>query len=155
MIAFTDLTGKRHPLVLTIGKARKIKEHLGLDLLAVGDLRNSPLVTLCDDPAALCELLWALVNPAWPEIVGDEQAFWEAVDDTTLEAATAAITEALLAFFRPGRRAVVQAALDLQTKTEARLAIQLNHLAGDDAAVENAAGQLLQLVKTNLRTLGT
>lgn len=155
MISFTDLHGQTRQLTLTIGKARKIKDHLGLDLLAVGDVRTSPLVKLADDPQLLCGLLWALVNPGWPETVGDEQAFWDAVDNATLEAATAAITEALLAFFRPGRRAVVQAAMDLQTKTEKRLAAQLNQLADDDAAIGDAAGQLLQRVKSNLQTLGT
>ncbi|MCU0870718.1 MAG: hypothetical protein MUE50_00085 [Pirellulaceae bacterium] len=155
MSEFKNTRGETIRLTLTIGKARKIKDRLGLDLLAVGDVRQSPLVKLADDPQMLCELLWALVNPEWPDKVGDEQAFWDSVDDATLEAATAAITEALLAFFRPGRRAIVQAAMDLQTKTEQRLACQLNQLASDDGAVDAAAGQLLQHVKSNLQTLGT
>jgi hypothetical protein len=150
MPEFRDLNGKTWQLSLTIGKARAIKAQLGVDLLAVSDMAANPLVRLADNPDMLCGVLWALVNPDWPRVVGDEEAFWNAVDDQVLELATAALTEALLAFFRPGKRAVVRAALDLQSKTETRLAQQISEMDGSDPAVEAVAEKLLGTIRKDL-----
>jgi hypothetical protein len=147
---FQDLTGKTWRVALTVGKARAVKARLGVNLLAVGDQAANPLVRLADDPQALCEVLWALVNPDWPAPCGDQEAFWNAVDDSVLERATAALTEALLGFFRPGRRAVVRAALELQAKTEANLARQISAMDASDPAVNAVAERLLGTIRKDL-----
>lgn len=115
--AFVDTDGRKWLVKITVGTVRQLKADMGLDLFASAD--GSLFKELGSDPGKLCELLWRLVAKQAEERQVEEVAFWEAIDDTALDAATYAFFEALIAFFREDKRGPLRLILAKMKKAEA------------------------------------
>ncbi|PQO39342.1 hypothetical protein C5Y96_05670 [Blastopirellula marina] len=138
--SFKDNNDRSYEIKITIHTVTRLKREIGLDLFASadGDLFNR----LAADTAEFCDLIWALIRDQaaeyfkadheehaakgndHPEVLeGAAKSFWESMDDTTLDAATWAFFESLIAFFREDKRGPLRLVLQKMKKAEkARLA---------------------------------
>lgn len=139
---FKDTNGRTYQLKITVGQVMKLKAELGLDLFAAAD--GSMFQSLGEDPMKICELLWFLVKDqaikhylaetpgasdshchgenadevaAILETLASE-SFWQAIDETALDAATMAFFESLIAFFQEGKREPLRLVLQKMKKAE-------------------------------------
>ena len=104
---FTDTRGREWPLFINVLKARKIKNELKIDLLNFFTDEKSQ-ETVNEDPFQLLGVFYILSNAADKNVT--EEDFLEAFNGDTVEAAQAALMEALVNF-SPTRQATVLRAL--------------------------------------------
>ena len=98
---FADINGRKWRIAITLGAVRTVKEKINLDLLGAAD--GKFFRDMSDDPLQLCDLLWVLIETQ-AEAAGVSCAeFWDAIDDTALDAATlaGASTTTLNSFVSP------------------------------------------------------
>lgn len=155
-VTFRDATGREWQISLTVGLAKKIKADLGLDLLAVIKPKNTVLQQLADDPELLCEVIWRLVNQRAEAAGVTQEAWWDAVDDATIDAAAGALIGSLIRFFR-GRGGAIAAAVEIQDKAAAKLSATLATLSEDsqiDEAVARIAAKVMEDARRQLDQLG-
>lgn len=104
--SFNDTKGRTWRLSISIGVAMKVRNNLGIDLLA-SDTQNV-ILKLAADPITLCGVLWILVEDQATTAGVDQAAFWEALSDDSVEAATFAFLDALIDFFPLARQGVLR-----------------------------------------------
>lgn len=112
--AFVDENGHRWPLRITPPVARRIRDELGIDLLAVtSPPESNPFVLLANDQYLLSDVLWALAQPLAEtrQISRDayENAVWPVID-TAVET----LLEAVVASFPEKKRAGLRKLIDAQ-----------------------------------------
>lgn len=142
---------------LNVGLARRIKEALNLDLLSIVKPGSQVLQTLADDPAALVDVLWRLVETQATAAGIDQESFWNAMDDEALVQAERALEGALIRFFRGPKAAIVRGALKIKDKALERMARELETVADSqdlDTAIATAVTATVETLKESLRTAG-
>jgi len=124
MPQFTDSQGDGWSLAITIGTAKRAKEHLAVDLLQ--PLEGSPplLTRLSTDLIFLCDLLFAICQPQAEQRQLTDVQFAERLAGEALQGAHEALMEGLVDFFRQLRRPDVVAAIDKQREV-IRRAVEL------------------------------
>src|SRR6056297_3020987 len=111
---FTDSAGRSWSIQLNIAAAKRVRDLLGVDILAP-EAGHPPLMTrLGTDEILLCDLIYCLVKPqADSQNVTDEQ-FGSALGGDAILAAQQALYEEMCDFFRSRGRSHTAAALAKQ-----------------------------------------
>lgn len=142
MSTITDERGREYDLRLTVGKIRKVRERLGVNLT---HLENDPLGSLANDPEAFFECLWLLCRD---QFTADENAvdgdgdpipapvqFAESFGPDALDAASSALLEAIIAFFPHGKRSHLRSlAKTLETKREKAMTAMIQEFESEEVS---------------------
>ncbi len=127
MASFTDSDGRSWTLRIDVSAIRRVRKALGLDLL---DLAGGPLLErVAADPVLLVDLLYALARGQAEEHDVDAEAFGAGLVGDAIDAATAALLEALADFFPSRKAALLKAVIEkgqtladrLQTRAERKV----------------------------------
>jgi hypothetical protein len=142
--AFVDNVGNRWPLRITPPVARRIRDTLGLDLLAVTETpERNPFVRLSNDQYLLADVLWALVQPLAAERQIDREQFEEATwpqIDSVVETLLAAVVASFPEKKRAGLRKLIDAQNAALDRVMEKMTPEIDRLidAAVDEAIENA-----------------
>lgn len=111
MQSFTDTTRHKWAVDVTVATVKRVKAQLdGLDLLGVADPKSDLYRRLAFDPSFMCDVLYVVVRPeADAAGVSDEQ-FAGRLSGEVLDAATAALLNAIADFFPKGQRDLLRKA---------------------------------------------
>ncbi|QDU39670.1 hypothetical protein Mal4_40160 [Maioricimonas rarisocia] len=109
MSNFTDRTGRTWQVDVNVAAVKRVRDTLGINLLAVLDDGARLLADLHDDPILLVDVLYVICRPEAETAGVDDEAFGRAMSGDALLAAHAALIEGLEGFFpNPGQRAVLK-----------------------------------------------
>ena len=142
MPSFRDNQDRRYTIDLTIGSAKRVRDTVGVNLLRILD-EPQMLADLSGDPIQFVDMLYVLVQPQVKEYGLTDEQFGESLAGDSIEAATNAFLEALVAFFPPARRAALRKILDRATDHLARQESELKRIVDDgtlDRAIDEAMG---------------
>jgi hypothetical protein len=129
MATFTDSTGRKWVLAVTIGSLKRAKAR-GVDLLEGGTIAG-----IWADPPMLCDAVFALVQPQAEAAGVSEDAFFDAMAGAPVAEASRALTEELVLFFRgAGHAAKAQTILKAVSVMEIGLAELAKRIATVDPA---------------------
>lgn len=137
MAKFTDARQRTWVVALDVQTAKRVKTTLGVDLLDVGN--GELYARLASDPETIVDVLHCLLQDDCQRLQIDAVEFARGLCGDVLDAASAALLEALCDFFPSRRRALLKTAA---TKTQILLDRQITHatslLQGDrmDQALE-------------------
>jgi len=100
MRKFKDTTGREWEIVLTIGSAKRVKDHVGVDLLQPEE-GDPPLLTrLGTEERLLAEVICCLMSNQFEKHNVGEEEVLDAFDGATILAAQKAFYGELVDFFR-------------------------------------------------------
>jgi len=128
MASFTDSDGRSWTLRIDVSAIRRVRKALDVDLL---DLAGGPLLErVAGDPVLLVDLLYALARGQADEQGVDAEAFGAGLVGDAIDAATAALLEALADFFPSRKAALLKAVIEkgqtladrLQARAEKKVA---------------------------------
>jgi len=108
MHIFEDRNGMGWHVEITVGTVKKLRA-LGIDIVSVD---GKGLAGLVDDPVSLSDALWAICEAQANERGITDEEFFAAIDGNSVVSATDAITEAVIDFFPPSRRAIWRRAIE-------------------------------------------
>ena len=138
---FDDKAGRRWHLRVDVGRARKVRQELSIDLLSRDTEKT--ILELANDPIDLVSILWILVEKQAGEAGIESDEFFEALTDDAIEAATFAFLHALIDFFPTPRqdalRRIVRKMRDVDDKKLAAVRAAL-----DDGRVDRKIEHVLQ-----------
>ena len=141
MKTFTDNGGHTWTVAINVDAIKRVRSLLEIDLLEA--VEGKLIERLRDDPILLCDVIYVLCKPeADAANISDEQ-FGQAMAGDAIDAATVALMEELVGFFRKGRRELLAKALDRLNEVEAK-AIDLASQRLDDPEVEKRILAALQ-----------
>jgi hypothetical protein len=103
---FTDALDRTWDLTLSIATARRLKDRLDVDLLAVLD--SDVLMRLAMDIELFVNTLYVICAPQCEQRDVSDEQFGEGLGGDTLDAAAFAFNRALVDFFPSRRRAILQ-----------------------------------------------
>ena len=106
MPKFTDAKNREWNVEITVHAARAVKEKLGLELVAMKD--GEALTRLLTDPLSIVDALFILVADQAREAGIDEEKFGSGFNGDAIERGTDCLVHALIAFFPPQRRDLLQ-----------------------------------------------
>ena len=138
---FDDKAGRRWHLRVDVGRARKVRQELAIDLLSRDT--ESTILELANDPIDLVSILWILVEKQAGEAGIESDEFFESLTDDAIEAATFAFLHALIDFFPTPRqealRRIVRKMRDVDDKKLAAVKAAL-----DDGRVDRKIEHVLE-----------
>jgi hypothetical protein len=111
MAEFTDTKNRRWQITLTVGDVRRVKAATGVDLLALFDEQDSPLLRLQDDLQLLLDVLFEATRPAREAKGVSDDDFADSLDADAAESAVNCLMLALVDFFPSARRDALRAAM--------------------------------------------
>ena len=141
--SFNDRKGKTWDLTLTAAGAKRVKALTGVDLFEA--LEGRLLESLVGSPSLLVDVVYAIAKPQADKQNVTDKEFGESMAGEAIDAATSAFLEALVAFFPPSRRRVLEMALE---KTKA-----LQALVVEKAADVLGSGKIDEVIKDELAKL--
>jgi hypothetical protein len=106
MKSFKDTAGRTWLVQVNVGTIKRVRDLLGVDLLAIVEDGAKLLRDLADDPVRLVDVLYAVLKPqadAATPYVNDEQ-FGEAMFGDPIAAGFEALVEAVTDFFPQARQ---------------------------------------------------
>jgi len=145
MKEFRDSAGRTWPVQLTVGSAKRVRDLLGVDLLAPEQGEPPLLTRLGTDEMLICDVLYCLVKPqADAKGVSDEQ-FGESLGGEAIARGMEALYAELVDFFRQRGRTDRAAAVEkqlrmVQVATE-RITTQIGEL-DIEARIDQALGKV-------------
>lgn len=111
---FLDSEKRTWVLRIDLGRARRIRDEFGVDLLAWSQATFEQL----QDPFTLGGILWTLIEAdATKKNITVEQ-FSEAIDGNVIEQAGEALLEAIIDFFPPRKQALMRQLKENATRIE-------------------------------------
>ncbi len=140
MSHFTDTANRRWNLAINVGTVKRVRELTDVDLLAILD-RPQMLSDLAGDPVRFVDVLFVVVKPQADQMQLTDEQFGEALDGSSIEAATDAFLEALVDFFPGARRATLQKVLGRAKEVSAQAEATLTRALTDgtiDQAITDA-----------------
>lgn len=148
---YTTPDGHRWPFRITVTNARRIRETLGVDLLAVtAPPADNPFTKLANDLYLLADVLWSLQHDLAESRGIDHDTFidqtWAVLDSAT-EALLAGVIDSFPEAKRRGLKALAAAQQNALGKVLERLTPRLDALV--DAAVEDAVAHIRPPTRTN------
>lgn len=109
---FTDSAGDDWPLAVTVASARRVRDEAGIDILEFTRGKPDVLERMLADEYTVCTVLWAVCRPLAESRDVDPEGFAERLASAeVIEAAVAALIEALIDFFPPRSRGPLRAVL--------------------------------------------
>lgn len=149
MFKFKDKNNNSFTIEITLGKVKKIKAELGLDLLSL--FTDTEAMEKINDPCAFVDLLYFLCEPQIKKAYKDAEeepdvAFGEALDLDGLEEATKQFMDALIDFFPEAKQKkllrIKEAAERMSKKEEEKMEMEL-----EKVLQQMDSGELLPDVK--------
>lgn len=119
MKTFTDAQGKTWTIEVNVATLQRVKGRTGIDLTKLIDANGDTFTKVVDDVFVMFDVLTALVQPQLDTQGMTPEQFGEALDETSLEAAVHALIEAVIDFFREGKRLLLKRAFT-KVKTAAQ-----------------------------------
>ena len=142
MMMFKDNAGRSWAVRIDVDAVKRVRELLDVDLLQVIEGKHIDRLTV--DPMFLCDVVYAVCKPQADEMRISDQEFGRAMYGEAFDAAYAALSDGLLAFFPPGRRATL-AKLMSKTRTLSEKVLAVAEAKLDDPKL--AAAIELELLK--------
>lgn len=155
MKTFADETGRTWEVAINVTAVKRLRAHLGLDLLAmVESEKMAGLADFLADPVRVADALYVLCLDqckASTPPVSDED-FGRAMAGDAIVAGAAAIASELADFFpSPRVRAALRATIDAWARVDARAnELASRHLATAGAAFEEKMGRVWATVERDL-----
>ena len=122
MRTFKDRDGRTWSVALNVHQMKRIRAHLGIDLVNVialdseGGVKVDLVDRIANDPCLLVDILWVCVEEeAKAAGVTDEQ-FGRSLAGDSIETATAAFLDELVDFFPGAKRLFLKKAVELSRK---------------------------------------
>jgi hypothetical protein len=120
MHAFTDTAGRIWKLEINVNTVRRVRGLVKVDLVGLVEDGLAPLNKLLTDVVALCDVLFAMVQPQAEERGVTDEQFGSALAGDVLGNAADEFVEELIDFFHEPRRGALQKvwqkALEVQAK---------------------------------------
>lgn len=130
---FTDAKGRDWSVAVNVASIKRTKELAQLDLMAVVAGDGQVMQRLANDPITLANVLFALCKPQADERKITDEDFGEALAGDVIDKASEALLADLVAFFPPGKRKLMAAALaKLNAHETAREAAAMRRLESND-----------------------
>ena len=104
---FTDTEGRRWTFAVNVLTARRVKDELGIDLLAGLDPESDVFERLAGDVFTLFDVMACLLTDQLKERDLTSEDLGQSLDEQTCEQALRALVEALIDFFPPQKRKVL------------------------------------------------
>lgn len=95
MATFKDTKGETWTLTITVGKAMKLKDELGLDVQTLMDKNSVTLERMLSDSWKIVEILALLLSDQFENRGLSDQEFFERIEGSTIDDATIAFLEAV------------------------------------------------------------
>jgi len=111
---FKDNQDRAWKLQITIGSAKRVRDLLGVDILAPEQGEPPLLVRLGTDEILLCDVLYCLIKPQADEKGISDEAFGESLGGEAITHAVEALYGELVDFFRQRGRTDRAAAIQKQ-----------------------------------------
>lgn len=145
---FKDKNNNTFNIAITMGKVKKIKNELGIDLLNLFNKQEN--LEQINDPLTLVDLLYFLCEDQIAKAYKDEKepdvAFGEALDMQILEEAGEVFMDALIDFFPDAKKKkllrIKQTAVEMTAREDAQLDAKL-----EEVLAEMKSGQMSEDVK--------
>ncbi len=150
MMSFKDNSGRTWTLRIDVDAVKRVRELLDIDLLAV--IEGKHIDRLTNDPLFLCDVVYAVCKPQADERRVSDAEFGRGMYGDAFEAAYAALTEALIAFFPPGRRAPLAKVIQ-KTKTLAEKAMALAEAKLDDPRLSQLLERELAKLEAQIESM--
>jgi hypothetical protein len=110
MSKFQDNSNRDWTVEINVATVKRVKSLVDVNLLEALD--GVLLERLIEDPILLCDVLYTVCKPEADERSVSDEDFGRALAGDVIEAATAALLEALVAFFPPAKRQLLAKALE-------------------------------------------
>ena len=111
MKTFKDSEGREWPVAVNTTTAKRVRDLCNVDLLDVASDRGALILRIAADAVLLGDVLYAMCRTKAEERGLTDEQFGEAMDGDAVEAATEALLEELVDFFRGRKRALLTKAL--------------------------------------------
>lgn len=145
MKSFTDAKGKIWTIEVNVATLQRVKGLTGIDLTKLIDAKGDTFTKVVEDVFIMFDVLTALVRPQLDAQGMTPEQFGESLDETSLENAVHALIEAVIDFFREGKRMLlkraftkVKTAAERRQSTSIDKALQAVESPEFDQAIENA-----------------
>ena len=130
MLSFDDAAGRTWSLAITINQVKKVRDKCDVDL--VGDELGETLQKLGADPVALCDVLYTICEDQIETAGLTPEQFGEGRAGDSIDAATDAFLDALVAFSPKKKRAILRGVLDkMHSAEDLALSRALEYLESD------------------------
>jgi len=123
MKTFIDNAGRTWTVVITVDVIKSVRESVDVDLMKV--IEDGLLGRLFDDPIFLCDVMYGVCKAEAEAKSISRTDFDKAMYGDVFDGALVALTEALVDFFRGGRRRVLQKALEKMRSCEAETLVMM------------------------------
>ncbi|WP_417849419.1 hypothetical protein [Thalassoglobus sp.] len=145
MKSFTDAKGNTWTIEVNVTTLQRVKGLTGINLTNLIDAKGDTFTKVVEDVFVMFDVLTALVRPQLDAQGMTTEQFGESLDETSLEAAVHALIEAVIDFFREGKRTLlkraftkVKTAAERRQSTNIDKAMQAVESPEFDQAIENA-----------------
>lgn len=132
MKAFKDIKGRVWELQISVGSVRRIKGAFGIDIGNIMSFTDSGkpsvLDQIGDDVQLLFGIIWLLCEKQATGRGIDEQAFLDAMDGDSVEAAADALLDEIVNFSQPAQRKVLQKLRELSRIAKEKAEAQLSKI---------------------------
>lgn len=135
MAHFKTTDGREWQIAVNVATVKRVRELTGVNLLSLVDDRAA-LEHLFSDDVRLCEAICAAIRPQLEAAGKTDDDFFAGINGDVLEAATEALLNEIIDFFREPRRGLLKKALGKYQKAIAVLT------AADAAAAEKAIEEM-------------
>ena len=130
MLSFDDAAGRTWSLAITINQVKKVRDKCDVDL--VGHELGETLQKLGADPVALCDVLYTICEDQIEKAGLTPEQFGEGLAGDSIDAATDAFLDALVAFSPKKKRAILRGVLDkMHSAEDLALSRALEYLESD------------------------
>jgi hypothetical protein len=119
MAQFLDAAGRKWTLTVTAGTIKTVRSEAGIDL---ADHTGATLDRLANDPVLLVDTLWLLVRDQARGRDLTDRDFGEGLVGDAIDAASAALEEAICDFFPQARRLILRRLADTAARVRRRTA---------------------------------
>ena len=122
MRTFKDCEGRTWSIALNVHQMKRIRAHLGIDLVneialdADGKVKVDLVDRIANDPCLLVDILWVCVEEEAKEAGVTDEQFGRSLAGDSIEDATKAFLDELVDFFPGARRLFLKKAVDLARK---------------------------------------
>ena len=122
MRTFKDNAGRTWSVTLNVLQMKRIRAHLGIDLVNVitldagGKVKVDLVDRIANDPCLLVDILWVCVEDEAKAAGVTDEEFGRALAGDAIDEATKALLDELVDFFPGARRLFLKKAVDLARK---------------------------------------
>lgn len=106
---------------MTVGKIRKIRESLQVDLAESLDPTKSIIDTIIGDPVILSEIIWECCKDSHQESNVSDEEFADGISGEVIEYATEALIGAIIDFFPKSKTELIRQSLAVHDRMDKKI----------------------------------